>query len=425
MTYPEAVAYLQGLGRFGVRPGLETSLALAELWGHPEKSLTFLHVAGTNGKGSTCAFLKSICREAGLRVGLYTSPHLVSFRERIQVNGEMIPQSAVSAWVEDAQAKLTGGRGWGDVHPTFFEMVTVLALDWFARQRCEVVVWETGLGGRLDATNIVRPAVSAITNVGWDHMEWLGNTLPAIALEKAGIIKAGVPVVTTAVEPEVLEVLRRVASERGADLTVVRPDAVEWARYLVGRLALKGPHQRWNAALAVAALKRSPLSPRIDDGAMLRGLEGARWSGRFEVRERAGRTVVLDGAHNGPGFAALEASMAVEFPGRRFGLLLGMLSDKDPSYVLERLLPTASRVVVAPVASSRAADSEDLARRCRAAIAGLQVETASSVGEALQRLGSEELVLVTGSLYLVGEVLEILGDSVANERILNDWNAAR
>jgi dihydrofolate synthase/folylpolyglutamate synthase len=225
MDYSEALQFLYGLSRFGMRLGLDIPRRLAESAGSPERDLAFIHVAGTNGKGSTCAFLESVYRRSGRRVGLYTSPHLVSFRERIQVNREMIPEADVARLARDAQAllkELPAGAA-----PTFFEFVTLLALLWFREQRCDLVLWETGLGGRLDATNIVRPLASVITNIGWDHMQWLGGTLQEIAREKAAIVKPGVPVITAATQGAGLEEIERAAVAAGAPLRIVRADGAE------------------------------------------------------------------------------------------------------------------------------------------------------------------------------------------------------
>ncbi len=209
MTYAEAIQFLYGLRLFGAKFGLENTFKLAALAGNPQNQLRFIHVAGTNGKGSTCAMLESIYRAAGLRVGLFTSPHLVSFRERIQVNRQLISENEVVRLVEELQPLLKQFPA--DHHPTFFEVVTVMALKFFAEQKCDLVIWETGLGGRLDATNIVTPLASVITNIAFDHQQWLGDTLGKIAAEKAGIIKPGVPVITATDEPEALAVIKKMA----------------------------------------------------------------------------------------------------------------------------------------------------------------------------------------------------------------------
>src|SRR5271163_3346271 len=245
MTYSQAIEFLYSLRLFGMKLGLENTFRLAAAIGNPHHNLRFIHVAGTNGKGSTCAMMESIYRAAGLRVGLFTSPHLVSFAERIQVGRELISHEDVARLTEEIRGVIDALNA--ESPPTFFEVVTVMALKYFAEQKCDLVVWETGLGGRLDATNIVTPLASVITNVQLDHQQWLGQTIPEIAVEKAGIIKPGVPVITTAEEPA-LSVISKVASEKGAPLIVADP--------LPSReIGLSGAHQRLNAAAAVAAVR--------------------------------------------------------------------------------------------------------------------------------------------------------------------------
>src|SRR3984957_15077910 len=219
MTYPEAIQFLYGLQMFGANFGLENTFRLAALAGNPQEKLRFIHVAGTNGKGSTCAMLESIYRAAGLRTGLFTSPHLVSFRERIQVNRQLIPESELVRLVEKIQPLLKQFPA--DNHLTLFEVVTVMALKFFAEQKCDLVIWETGLGGRLDATNIVTPLASVITNIAFDHQQWLGDTLEKIAAEKAGIIKPKIPIVTATEEPSALDVIEKTAKEKNAPLTKI------------------------------------------------------------------------------------------------------------------------------------------------------------------------------------------------------------
>src|SRR6266487_3702447 len=209
MTYPEAIQFLYGLRWFGLKLGLENTFKLAALAGNPQDRLRFIHVAGTNGKGSTCAMLESICRAAGLRTGLFTSPHLVSFAERIQVDRQPISQQEVVRLVEELRPLLKTFPSLA--HPTFFEVVTIMALRYFAEAQCDIVIWETGLGGRLDATNIVTPLASVITSIALDHEKWLGSTLREIAREKAGIIKPGVPVITSAAPGNGLEEIQQTA----------------------------------------------------------------------------------------------------------------------------------------------------------------------------------------------------------------------
>src|SRR5688572_8198942 len=245
MTYAEAIQFLYSLRMFGAKFGLENTFKLAALAGNPQNQLRFIHVAGTNGKGSTCAMLESIYRAAGLRVGLFTSPHLVSFRERMQVNREWISEADVTRLVREMQPRLKEFPA--EDHPTFFETVTVMALQYFAEQKCDLVIWETGLGGRLDATNIVTPLASVITNVQYDHQKWLGNTLEQIAREKAGIIKPGVPVVTSAEEPPALAVIKGAAAQQGSALTLVTAAYTQHPPLDTLRLPLLGRHQRMNA----------------------------------------------------------------------------------------------------------------------------------------------------------------------------------
>src|SRR4051812_12556560 len=259
MSYSEAIDYLYSLRLFGAKFGLENTFRLAELAGNPQQQLRFIHVAGTNGKGSTCAMLESIYRASGLKTGLFTSPHLVSFCERIQVNRAPISENDVVRLVSAMQPLLKQFAA--DAHPTFFEVVTVMALQYFAQQRCDLVIWETGLGGRLDATNIVSPLASVITNIQFDHQQLLCHTLASIASEKAGIIKPGIPILTAAAEPEALRVIEEAADRQRAPLTVGRPEAGDGPPLSNIELPLPGPHQRLNAALAVATVRA--LLPQI------------------------------------------------------------------------------------------------------------------------------------------------------------------
>lgn len=420
MDYREALAYLDGLCRFGMRPGLDAIRWLAARAGEPQDALCFLHVAGTNGKGSTCAFLESIYRRAGWRVGLYTSPHLVSVRERMTVDGEPISESELAAWVADtvplvAEASLAE-------RPTFFEFLTLVALRWFRSRQCDLVVWETGMGGRLDATNLVVPAVSIITNVGWDHMAWLGNTLGEIAREKAGIIKPGIPVVTAADHPEALAVLRSVAQAQGAPLFEVREGDPDYRRAEAMPLSLAGRHQVLNAALACVAVRLLESRFAVSPAALAGGLTSARWPGRFDVRTRGAQTVVLDGAHNRPAFEALVAAMRARFPGQPYALVTGLLADKDVGSAVESLAPGACRVVVVPIRSTRAGDPLLQASRFADGTGGrVRVEQAGDFADALARVAEEPLVLVTGSLYLVGEAMQSISGASNSERGLNDW----
>src|SRR3954453_14574772 len=277
MLYEKAIEFLYGLRLFGAKLGLENTRKLAALAGNPHERLRFIHVAGTNGKGSTCAMLESIYRAQGLKVGLFTSPHLVSFRERIQIDRELIPEKEIVRLVNQMQERLKNFPR--EAHPTFFEVVTVMAFQWFAEQKCDLVVFETGLGGRLDSTNIVTPLVSVITNIDYDHQQWLGETIEKIAAEKAGIIKPGVPVITAARAGNGLEIIEQSADRCGSSLRIVtEKDALSPLLSLV-KLPLAGSYQRENAATALATVQVLAKEIPVLEQAMITGLAQVRWPG--------------------------------------------------------------------------------------------------------------------------------------------------
>jgi len=418
VTYADALAYLHSLRMFGFQPGLETTRRLAAAAGNPQERLRFIHVAGTNGKGSVCAMLESVYRATGRRVGLYTSPHLVRFGERIQVNRTPLADADLARHVAELKSQAEELPG---LDPTFFEFTTVLALRHFAEQQVDLVVWETGLGGRFDATNIVTPLAAVITNIGWDHQKVLGNTLAAIAAEKAGIIKPGLPALTAATDPEALAVIEWKAREMDAFLVTVRPaDMVNFRL----ELGLVGPHQRTNAALAAATVRTLRALLPVTDEQLARGLAQVDWPGRLQVVKRGAQTLLLDGAHNREGIAALRHALAADFPGPRPTLILGALADKDWPAMVRELVPLCARVLTVPVASGRAVGAEELRAACVATGAGRPVKAAASLAEGLKLTAADPFVLITGSLYLVGEALERLAVSPppnGEERALNEW----
>jgi len=424
MIYSEAIQFLYGLRLFGAKFGLENTLKLAAMAGNPQNRLQFIHVAGTNGKGSTCAMLESIYRATGLRVGLFTSPHLVSFRERVQVNRQLIPEIEVVRLVEELQPLLKQFPA--DHHPTFFEVVTVLALKYFTEQKCDLVIWETGLGGRLDATNIVTPLAGVITNIALDHQQWLGDTVEKIAAEKAGIIKPGVPVITAADEPEVLAVIEKTAREKNAPLIKVAPSSRLPAAAGTAALPLPGDHQRLNAALALAVVEALQSKIPASDPAIRAGLETVQWPGRMQlIQKPGGQKILLDGAHNVAGAKALRQALEQYCGGTRRTLVLGALQDKDWRQICETLAPLAARIYTVPVSSERTADACKLAAACRAVNSTAEIVAGDSLREALGKTAGDDFVVVTGSLYLVGETLESFGLSPAtsSERALNEWGA--
>jgi len=422
VSYDEAVQYLYSLRLFGAKFGLDNTFKLAALAGQPQARLQFIHVAGTNGKGSTCAMLESIYRAAGLRVGLFTSPHLVSFRERIQVNRQLIPEAEVARLVAELRGLPAMAKP--NFSPTFFEFVTVVALTYFAAQKCDLVIWETGLGGRLDATNIVTPLASVITNIAFDHQQWLGDTLAKIAAEKAGIIKPRVPVITATEAPEALRVIAQTAAEKAAPLTVVQ--AGDAAR--LARPTLLGGHQKINAALALAAVKILQPQIPVADAALRAGLASVNWPGRLQViRRPGGKTILLDGAHNIAGATVLRAALEKEFAGAKPVLIFGALADKKWFDICTILSSTAHKILCVPVASERTAAAAELAAAFRAAAPNREIRVLANVAEALNASKDEPFVLITGSLYLVGEALERLAcpPSDRSERGLNEWTAAK
>ncbi|MDR3378267.1 MAG: bifunctional folylpolyglutamate synthase/dihydrofolate synthase, partial [Verrucomicrobiae bacterium] len=395
----------------------------AALAGDPQAKLRFIHVAGTNGKGSTCAILERIYRAAGLRVGLFTSPHLVSFRERIQVDRELISEVEVVRLTAELQPLLQQFPA--DHHPTFFEVVTVMALRHFADQRCDLVIWETGLGGRLDATNIVTPLASVITNIAYDHQQWLGDTLEKIAAEKAGIIKPGIPVVTATDAPGARRVIEQTAADRQAPLTHV--DARDAAR-LGCRPGLMGDHQKINAALALAVVEvLQPMLP-VGPESIRDGLALVSWAGRLQLVEGpGGQMLLLDGAHNIAGATVLRAALEKNFIATPMVFIFGALADKKWSDICMILAPLADEVFVVPVASDRTARPADLAAAFRAANPRLRATVAADLPAALKACKDRRFIVITGSLYLVGEALERLGLSPAGagERGLNEWSTPR
>jgi len=417
-TWDEALGYLHSLRQFGFQPGLETTRRLCTAVGNPQERLRFIHVAGTNGKGSVCAFLESVYRTAGFRVGLYTSPHLVRFNERIQVNRVPASEALLARGVAELRGRVAGLPG---LEPTFFEFTTVLALRCFVEAGVDLVLWETGLGGRLDATNVVTPMASVITNIGLDHQQVLGPTLAHIAAEKGGIIKPGVPVLTATENPDALAILEYKARELDAPFLAL--GVAQVARWTLP-LGLRGRHQRYNAALAAATVRLLRALLPVSDEQLAAGLAVTRWPGRLQELRRGSQHLVLDGAHNLPGVNALKASLQEEFPGFRPTLILGMLADKDWREMARLLAPLAGRVITVPVTSARTVPPEDLKAAIVASGAGRPVRAANSLQEALRWSAADPCLLITGSLYLVGEALSLLEPdphAIAGERSLNEW----
>ncbi len=442
MNYQQTLDYIYSFVDYGLKSRYKYSpetfdltrmrTMLARL-GDPQRRLPAAHVAGTKGKGSVSAMLASILHAAGYRVGLYTSPHLNDFCERMQLDGQAIAP-------DDLASLTTQLRPLFDSMPgiTTFEITTALAHQWFALHDADFAVFEVGLGGRLDATNVLYPNVCAITSISYDHTQLLGRTLPEIAEEKAGIIKPGVPLISAPQDPSVLERIAAIASERGARLRVagrdwrytrtafsphgqaftlspapaLQAEMSEWqsARF---ELPLLGQHQVDNAVIAIAMAHELGLQGfNLSLAALRRGLAGVVWPGRFEVLIDAatGKTVILDCAHNRDSAAKLAATLNELYPAARPALIFGASDDKDVSGMLAELLPLASRVIMAKADHPRASDPEQLAAIVAATGrengVALSVNVAHTVGTALAdaQQGSEAYILVTGSIFLVADV---------------------
>jgi dihydrofolate synthase / folylpolyglutamate synthase len=392
VNYRDALAWLYGTQTFGIKLGLDNTRRLLAAAGDPHERLKFLHVAGTNGKGSTCAMMDSILRVAGYRTGLYTSPHLVDFRERIRLDGAVIPEDAVA---EGLTLLRKAAESWEHA-PTFFELATVLAAWWFAREGADYVVWETGMGGRLDATNAVTPLVSVITPIGMDHQNWLGDTLAQIAGEKAGIVKAGVPLVSAPQTEEAHAVLAAKAEEVGVRMIVVDEP---WSGEVP---ALAGLHQRWNAAVACAGLRAAGAG--VDAVAVSQGLRTVVWPGRFQ---RVAYDLVIDGAHNPEAIATLVATWREVFGEGKASLVFAALRDKEVAQLLRSLRSIGDEVWLVPVNNVRGMALEEL--RPLAEAAGFAAIHESTVAESVTAArASGRPVLVAGSLFLAGEVLALV-----------------
>ncbi len=424
MSYQGTISYLFGLQKHGIKLGLSNSFLLMGLMGDPHRRFRAIHVAGTNGKGSTAAFLASVLAAAGYRTGLYTSPHLVDFTERIRINGERISEDRVvelAARVRERAAGLVVPDG-AAFTPTFFEVTTTIAFTYFAEEGVEIAVVEAGMGGRLDSTNVITPLVSVITNIDLEHTEFLGTTLAQIAGEKAGIIKPGVPVVTGAVQPGTVAVIEAAAKRNNAPLYRMPRDFAP-ERCVPGpvqrfdhrgirttvpglAIAMLGSYQVGNASLAAAALECAEASGVVvPEEALRAGLERAVWEGRLE-RAADRPDIYLDGAHNPASAAALAGALAdLKRSYRELVLVLGILRDKDRDGILGPLLPLADRVVATQPRYDRALAAGALAEAVRSH--RILVTEAATVEEALavarRDAAAEDLIVVTGSLFTVGD----------------------
>lgn len=409
MTYQEILTHIYGLGRFGMKPGLERICSLLKALSNPQDRLRVIHVAGTNGKGSTAAFLSAILTAAGHRVGLFTSPHLLAFPERIRINGREISEPDVVSCAERVVSAAPPGT-------TFFEIVTALAYLHFAEQGVGPAIMEVGMGGRLDATNSASGVLSLISPIALDHCEYLGNDIARIAGEKAGVIKAGQPVAIAPQHPDALKIITETCSGRGSRLFLDGRDfSATWETdglayhglnlHLEGiRPGIPGSYQKTNAALALCASELlDRVGMAVSEDAARQGIEQAFWPGRMEMFPGPPR-VILDGAHNPAGAEALAGALA-GVPRETLILVVGVVGDKDVDGILAPLLPHADRVIAVCPAIPRGLPSGELAERSgalghRAVDAG---DVTAGLNMAFSRASARDLILVCGSLFTVGE----------------------
>jgi len=425
MNFQEAITYLQNLTKFGFNFGLGRIEELMRRLDNPHQKIKVIHIGGTNGKGSTTAMVSSILQAAGYKVGTFTSPHLHSYTERYRINREEVAPDRIAGLITRIKPILEDMVASGFEHPTEFEVSTALAFLYFYEEKVDFLVLEVGLGGSIDSTNVVTPLVSVITNVAMDHMDYLGNTLEEIATVKAGIIKPGVPAVTASDKPEVLAVIRKAAAGNGSRLVEVGRDVI-WqdkggtldgqvlnisglkGEYKDLTVPLLGKHQLINAATAVATVELlQQQGYQIDELAIRQGLSKTMWPARLEIMQRK-PMVVIDGAHNLDGARTLAQALRETFAYRDLLLVFGMLGDKEREKVVAELAPLARAVVVTRPNSPRAGDWQqiklEVAKYVREVY--LIADIHQAVEKGLQLAGEQDLVCITGSLYMVAEARE-------------------
>jgi dihydrofolate synthase/folylpolyglutamate synthase len=410
--YASVTDYLYALKAGGVKFGIDRMRRLAAALGHPERSYPVVHVAGTNGKGSVAAMLEAIFRRAGWRTGLYTSPHLVKLGERVQVDRRLLTEAEITAYTAELQpvAEQIAAQA-ADEHPTFFEFMTAMAFLQFQRKQADIAIVEVGLGGRLDATNVVQPEVAVITSIGLDHCAELGGTVEQIAREKAGIIKPDRPVVMGRLPAGAERVVREIAAELGAPVLSVRENFGETiAGYPTTNLA--GDYQRWNAATATLVAWLMPAKWKLDGNAITRGLQLVNWPGRWQRTTLGGRALILDASHNPEGAQVLEQNLRelVAATGRKPVIVAGALGEFRAQALLDVVLRHASEVHLVTPRQARACSFEELLALVpadrRPLVHRATVESVFPGPHSCTIGGAKDTVVVTGSIYVLGEVLE-------------------
>lgn len=420
MNYQEALNYINESHKFGIRLGLDNMRNLLELLGNPQDKLNVIHVAGTNGKGSTCSFMTSILKESGYKVGLYTSPFLETFTERIKINGENIPEEDVARIVTLIKEKIEQG----DIYPTEFEIVTAMAFYYYCEQGVDFVALEVGLGGRYDATNIIKTSdVSVITSISLDHVGILGDTVAKIAYEKGGIIKENGTVMVYDQSDEAKDVIKDICKEKNAkyievkfdDINIKQSDiysqvydcSIMGKKYKDLEIKLIGDHQVNNSILALSAIDflKETKGLKITEEDIRKGLINTKWPGRIEkIMEKP--IFIIDGAHNEDGARSLAKAIDKNFNGKKATLLIGMLEDKDIDGVLEILMPYFNKVITTTPDNPRAIDSEKLKDKISKYVDNIVSKPSieEAVEYTLKNSSEDDIVISAGSLYMIGTV---------------------
>lgn len=427
MNYEEALDFIHGTKKFGSKLGLDNIRRLLNLLGNPQKDLKCIHIAGTNGKGSTSSYIANILQEAGYKVGLFTSPYLERFNERMTIDGEDIPNDILATIVEKVKEKVELMNTEENLFPTEFEIVTAVAFEYFRKEKVDYVVLEVGLGGRLDSTNVIDSSLaSVITTIDMDHVDILGDTLGKIAWEKAGIIKKNGLVISYPQKEEALEVLQKVSKEKEAELILCPMNKIKIAElndcgaifdfeYNGNtikniKINLLGEHQVYNATLALTAILnlRDRDLVKISDGAIKLGMSKTKWKGRLEVLRR-NPTFLIDGAHNVQGVKSLIQSLKL-FKYNRLILGMGILKDKDVEHMIEILTPLADKIIITEADIFRKMAAEELAEKVEKYNENMTIEKniEKAIDKAFEIAEKDDLILFSGSLYLIGDIRKIV-----------------
>ncbi len=437
--YQQALKYIYQLNKYGIKLGLENIFYLLSLLGNPQEKLKIIHIAGTNGKGSTAVIISSILQAAGFKVGLYTSPHLVDFNERMKINGKNISSSKVVELLERIKPFIKKTAKAKDCrHPTFFEVITAMAFLYFYEEKVDFLVLEVGLGGRLDATNVCNPLLSVITRIDYDHMDKLGNSLKEIAREKGGIIKSGKVVISSKQYKTVKNELRKIAKEKETEIffidekiniRLIKADINGISFNLKGLygefknlfLSLIGKHQLENAATAIGVIETLKINGfKITTHAIREGLKRVKWEGRLEIIQEK-PLIIMDGAHNPNGIKKIKKALKEIFSYQRLILILAIFSDKDYSKIIQIISPIANLLITSQSKNPRATPSEIIAQEAKRFINQDRIKITKTIPQAikyaLKIAHQDDLICLTGSLYTVGEARKYF---IENQTILKN-----